>query len=600
MVITHPASPLLTGFDIVSLTLTHQLSSVIQKCSGSLPQAYLTAVSSTDTCFIINKQRLNLIAVMESPSLGDLPTEILEIFSGISSRKTLRNLTLCSRRIHAVATPHLYQHVSLYTRQSKTGDMTVPGIRPPAALLLQRPDIASSVQHFSILKAQTHIVSEPETEACLRGPGDASGSQDPAQARLFDRIAEATPSSETEDWLRQLKPERYDDAILGHLLLCLPNLKILDLHIQGMASGVIEELLHRTIEGVARQGKQLDAFKSLEHVMLGANDCGKGLTPTLFACLLRLPSVRRICCEGMDSSTNPVDECSTILSRLPSRSSGVKRVEIANSIIQTNTPHILRICQGLTTFTYHIGTEQTLYQYSGDFSAMQAAINPHQGTLETLWLGDVQFLYNQLDLDFFRKTFPGFRAFSKLKRLGLSMDYVGEYMEGLATIDRRAGHWERGCAHPSRARFEEFFPPGLEVLSILRIAPYRRFDKLILAALADSIQGGALASLQALRLECRASVLQRRRSILRDLSHVCIARGVGFVLIECEGLFTAPRYPTQSNPPDAADLGLWAVDAEDVARELAERSGVRLVDPEMLMLVENAMAHSRNEKEAEK
>ena len=200
---------------------------------------------------------------MASPSLDCLPEEIIsQVVSYVSSNESLKSLALSSRKLNRLSTPHLCECIDLFDHGEYLHGDTFPKLKPLAALLVRRPDLAQLVRRFNLDGLLTEGMMSIDNgedyedeemrdngedsldvpDSCLRGWHGALRSPFKEAVK-----AAGTSRAEAKEWLKHLSWEDHDDAVLGLLLPYLPRLETLELNLSG------GEYLQRMFERVGHR-----------------------------------------------------------------------------------------------------------------------------------------------------------------------------------------------------------------------------------------------------------------------------------------------------------------------------------------------------------
>ena len=108
---------------------------------------------------------------MAASSINDLPSEIIDkILYFVISKQCLRNVAICCRRFNRLVNPHLYEHIDLVHGGQYHSGAVYPQLRPLAAHLLRRPDLAQCMQRFIVYEELSDGFKSKEAEASNRPP----------------------------------------------------------------------------------------------------------------------------------------------------------------------------------------------------------------------------------------------------------------------------------------------------------------------------------------------------------------------------------------------------------------------------------------------
>lgn len=317
-------------------------------------------------------------------SLSHVPAEILSyVIESIRSKSTLRNLALCSRALYEHVVPHLYKHIevcNLDTECVRTSDQYHP-LQDLACLLLQRPDLAQHVRHWTMRDANGLL----SRNMCQRG-----GTARTVQVDEVLKMAIKASSHSTNEealWLKHASWIDHGDAILALLLPVLVKLQTLELTLSFYD---IDRYIERTIHRAARREKPFDnkpALGSLTNFMASSTSFKYGTSSDYIAASMPLPSIHAV--YGHSIGTDPNNEVE-ISPEARTASSTLKHLELRDCKLNgPDITHLLRIPKALTTFIYDIGSDHLSF-CSVNPQDIWNALAPHQHCLENLW-----FDYNQ-------------------------------------------------------------------------------------------------------------------------------------------------------------------------------------------------------------
>ena len=540
------------------------------------------------------------LCLMASSSLDHLPEEIIsQIVSHVSSNEALKSLALSCRRLNRLSTPRLYEYIDLFNHGEYMHGDTFPKLKPLAALLVHRPDLAQWVRRFrldGVLTEGGMTISDggdfddaatrddagdspdiPDT--CLRGWHGALESPFKEAVK-----AASTSRAEAKQWFKHLSWKDHDDALLGLLLPYLPRLETLELDLNE------GEYLQRLFERVGHRQRPFETWPALQHLRYVAFSNGTekyGMSSNIFAAALCLPALRRIYCENMGSQDDE-DGSPEAFRQQASRSANVTRLELENTVLHRHDmDHAVRIPKGLTTFLFNMGVGHQSYA-PVDYTALRQALDQHQDTLETLWVGNMRCAYEEYFEDEVIEPFASFANFPKLKRLGLASIYLFGYNrdhdmagndEDSEDEDGPPKKWDDG----PRRRLRGFLPPNLEILSIVFI--HWQGGAHLIKALTDLILDRP-ASLKALRLEGTLVELDALPSWMRNLARVCRSEGVQLMVIDGGEPYIIPRDPNSGNALDWTDRQMWGMFESSASRDPGEQRGLSCAEQRVYSMEE--------------
>ena len=502
---------------------------------------------------------------MGPAGLIELPVELIShTLSYIADRPSLRNLAITSRKLHALATPRLYEHITLFDRGREHINDTTRQLRSLTALLLRRPDDrATLVRHVTL--AQRLSVDYDAAQAEYEGR--------PVEGRLtIDATLEAavravSADSEDEDrWIKELSWPRNDCAVSALLLSSVTSLQSLFLY-----TGISNRLL-TMFARIGRRAPPFDVAPALQSLQwLGVSGKGGkyGIAPNAFAPLLRLPALRAVYCENVERSDDDgsIDE---ELMRLDQSSSKVTRLELADSVIHSgDMSRLLTSIRTLETFAWHVGVGE-LSCARTDFTLMRDGLEWFRETLHTVWLGNARCEYTCYMQGELIRPIKGFATFPQLKRLSVNPIFLFGFdgTSGDVNGGSNGGTPEPADPKPEwndfqRRRLRGFLPPNCEVFGITCV--HFRVEH-TLKALADLLPARP-ASLRVLRLTGVISAekcghvcisAEKCRSVwpaYLDLARQARSAGVRLDLVDGREPYTVPRY---KGSWAAVDRELWA------------------------------------------
>ena len=348
-------------------------------------------------------------------------------------------------------------------------------------------------------------------------------------------LATSASSKEAVDWLLSLRCDDSDDAVLGLLLPRLPRLEILDLQLWFECGTYLPRIFDRAARPTL-PFETWGAFKHLHTVIVyGEVDEGEatGACPDIFASLFRLPSVRRLFCQCTRGKAPSRDVLCTGFLQQPVRYSSVTRLGIQDSMLQRRQlKAFLSMPKALTTFVHHTDI-YAVDEASVDHTALRCALDQHQDTLETLWLGNMSCRCEIWEMEAERiEPLADFDEFSRLKRLGLGTVYLfGSHDEDGRVVnegDITAGKYRWNSSWLRRLR--GMWPPSLEVLVILAICPAEGAH--LFHALTDLLRERP-ASLKRIRLEGRMGcVAHKHLASLVKFARACQSANIQLFLID--------------------------------------------------------------------
>lgn len=158
-------------------------------------------------------------------SISNLPVELLrQILDYTDSSETWKNVALCSKQLHSIATAYIFERIQLlseglYTKKRPSD------IEAALLLFLQKPEFAAHVRHLAVRPLITNCNPSEKNDA-NRLPLVLLDKTTGFDERIKDAIVH---DYQTEDPLQWLRSGRVEDALLAILIPRLPKLEILDL-----------------------------------------------------------------------------------------------------------------------------------------------------------------------------------------------------------------------------------------------------------------------------------------------------------------------------------------------------------------------------------
>ena len=285
-----------------------------------------------------------------SACLAALPPELLShVVASIRSPSTLCNLARCSRQLHFCTIRHLYRHVEIHEIPERRNGR----LRTLAALLIQRPDLAGLVRHFTL---QTAEPSEEKAE-CSGEPAEPEDRVSPELVKVDRPVVTAANASSlsTEEkisGLGQFRPTHvsYYDLILA---LLLPALLKVEKMVLDLDPWYYTSYLEQTMARAARREKPFDTQPPFEALTVFVHSHNKFPPPRIgfIGSLLKLPAIHKIsgCFEELwdDDDIEELDSSSSSLTILNLSMKGISKA---------NLGHILRAPKALKAFSTGFAT----------------------------------------------------------------------------------------------------------------------------------------------------------------------------------------------------------------------------------------------------
>ena len=162
--------------------------------------------------------------------ISALPVEIIcHVIYLVDSKKSLCNLSLCSKAFHGMTLPYLYGHLELYDSPGCNSiwryTLKFPHLCQLTSLFLRKPEYASFVRHLTVRGA---IYDESDSQAMKRHallPFETVEVDDMIKAAIK---ASSQSQEEAEMWLEHASWKNHSDALIAIMLPLFDRLEKLD------------------------------------------------------------------------------------------------------------------------------------------------------------------------------------------------------------------------------------------------------------------------------------------------------------------------------------------------------------------------------------
>ncbi|MCJ1261316.1 hypothetical protein MMC22_001180 [Lobaria immixta] len=385
-----------------------------------------------------------------SVSLTLLPPELVCcVVSNISSKSTLCNLARCSRKLYLCVVPHLYRRVQI-KEGIGNGEQQDGRLRSIASLLIQRPDLARLVRHFTL-----HVEEGTRTERVYFEERKSEGHLNPEMVKVDQAFA--LSKEEKINCLGQLSLNHrpHHDFILALLLPILPKVEIL---ILSLGSSIFEKNsydtyhLEQMIQRAARTKEAFSFQPPLEALTVFFHSHGlSNVRSTGFiASILKLPAIHRVY-GGFKSTRNDdlngfgvADKSLRELDKSSSPLTFLDLFDYGLSIADLGC--ILQSPKALKVFLYTLCPSA-----SSKLTDIRHALGPQERCLKSLDLDCCdKFFYKNRDLE----PMPSFITFSTLKVFKIRASFLLKTDNGIG-----------------RHSLIDIFPPSLETLHLTSFHP---------------------------------------------------------------------------------------------------------------------------------
>ncbi|MCJ1318397.1 hypothetical protein MMC15_003725 [Xylographa vitiligo] len=458
-----------------------------------------------------------------SRSFSSLPAELVRsVVSNIDSNDTLCNVARTSHALHDIAIPFLYDHIALYDQEGGTRCFQFKKLRPLTLFLLNRPDLARLVHHFTMRH-------EPSTGYFTKKRLEKG---EPVYRLKVDGIfkdaikAASHDEEEEKQWLQHMKWPDHGDATLALLLPVLPNLKSLDLMLMSGCT-----YLDRMMRRVAMREKPFDkepGFLALKDVMHTYCDEKYGMDVKYIGMFMRLPSIRRIFGHRMGSDDGVDGQADETLAALVTASSTVSHIELKDcKLHKRDLANMLRAPKALKTFIYEAGCG-CLSECGMNFRAAVSALAPQVDYLEHLWL-DFEHRYRPTWDDMIDDTTPihSFTEFENLKVLKVAVVFIFGNEEFSSS---QYEDWRQKKAYGLTGKF----PRSLETLHLLHCED--NFE-LVLLSLEDMLEHKERDAPRLSKLVLEGPMLKEREWWNRTVhvARIGKAKGIDMITVNTAG-----------------------------------------------------------------
>ncbi|MCJ1260269.1 hypothetical protein MMC22_000129 [Lobaria immixta] len=379
-------------------------------------------------------------------SLTSLPPELLScVVANIASQATLSSLARCSRQLYLLTTPRLYRHVEIQ-KEVGLGKQQKSKLESLARLLIQRPDLARLVRHFTLHAAMfSRVVADYSNE-----PEELHESHDQPFATAIN--ASSCSIEEKIKCLGQISHRHFshEDLILAFLLPTLLKVEklVLDLKID-YDTYYLEEVMRRAASGERPFGIQ-SPFKALKVIVL-SHDLFYARSPSFMASLLKLPAIQRVSAgigtirvldNEIPTEFRPTGE---ILTELDSFSSPLTSLNLAAYRLSgVDLDNVFRAPKALKALFYKFCPPDCI-----KVADLRHALKPQENYLESLSLDfDIVFYRNDRS---YLMPMTSFIGFSTLKVFKIAAAFLEKTVKGT-----------------ERNNLLNIFPLALETLHLFR------------------------------------------------------------------------------------------------------------------------------------
>ena len=307
--------------------------------------------------------------------ISSLPEEITSyLISLIDSKRSLSNLSLCSKLFQRITLPYLYSHVELHDLDGKWEEGRKTQIRSLTSLFLRKPEYAFLVRRLTM-----------RTEFLNQSNPDSSSYSETLEAVEVEEVLKTTVKTlshsdeEEKAWLEHASWKYHDDALFAIMLPSLIRLEILDILLADSLT-----YLTRTLTRIVYREKPFDTEPALTVLNTVMQNSGLSIDQTpLTALFSRLPAIKAIYASGVDSSGEyPIPK------KLGDLQSTATHIELKDCKLDSeDLQFILQTNKDLRTFIYEIGRDRD-YADDPTFTTMglQKALQPLETSLEKLWV----------------------------------------------------------------------------------------------------------------------------------------------------------------------------------------------------------------------
>ena len=385
------------------------------------------------------------------------PSEIISQILGSLDRTDLSGLALSSRPLNVIATPYLYEHIELFGLSQHWLCSASTDCWNLTVLLLERPQLARYVRHFTMRNAYSsnHRSEQVESAHLPRA--------------LLKAIETASHSKEEErQWLEDTSSTKpiNGDALMALLLPALPNLRTLDLEL-----GEKVTYLSRMMQRASGKEKPFDtapAFERLSDITCTQNshedverydgEAEEQEYPCYPFTPFPLPAVSRILGFNSIFQVGSANQNPWVLPLAWGFSSQLSHLELRECLLTSeDVVNLLRVPTALKTFIYEVAPK------TPDSSNLNVniykAMEYQKGSLENIWLDFFPLDEELVKFPQLRdaKPMPSFADFNNLKTLRIASPFLFGDIRRLRR--ERKGHSDI---------LASLLPEGLHTLHITR------------------------------------------------------------------------------------------------------------------------------------
>ncbi|KAI4619415.1 uncharacterized protein J4E87_007665 [Alternaria ethzedia] len=370
------------------------------------------------------------------------------IVSQICCRRTLAALCRVSKQLNRIATPYLYENITLYSDIG--GEGALRHLRPLAHRFFADPSFAALVKSIALPDGWGVCESAPRLDNLKVKPWPRI--ETPETEQLLERICREYYLDETKALRMYIKLYAADaDVIITLLVANLPNLERLDLELGEFRD---HKLFCKMIKGSAGrlEAKKAASLNSPESSLSPTAPLPKPVDVFIrdseagdveyLASFFSLPNLRSMYAFKFGDD----DENINLMERDPftvlePHSCGVQHIELRASSLATHT------LRDLIDATIPGKLEAFLYERAGPFTSRSAelpflmrCLENHQDHLETLALGYEEIeghtVFEQTWWEFFdrRPEAMSFTSFKSLRRLRVAPEMIWGYTHDECTV----------------------------------------------------------------------------------------------------------------------------------------------------------------------
>ncbi|KAL8924379.1 MAG: hypothetical protein Q9172_002726 [Xanthocarpia lactea] len=471
-----------------------------------------------------------------APSLTTLPPETLtQIIRNIPKTSHLLDLALCCRPLYRSVLPELYTHLFLTEVCSDTRFWSK--LRLLTSRILSDHILASHVR--SLIFEKEWIENNDDNDNGRDGRNKYSGTAGCLETGNEESIDTKAAGDDMPDLLHLLQPMSVSDrdellkghnkdALMALLVQAIPNLKIMNLVIPSGQANIFTKVVERVaaVRTDPQARPPIQTFSRLQVVINSRHVQGPSMNTDLLYHYIRLPAIRQICMQCVDSSDSTESQQFPLAMLEYGSCPTVEHLELReNKINAKDLKGMLAACSNLRTFVFEV-------YYYGDNSPkelteqLRESLSAKTETLENLWLdheGDETYSEGRMGGLI---TSPSLTGFRKLKNLKVGMCVF-------------FGHWWDGTDEPTHATQDamvelpdlgKILPESLETLYIMNTF-YR--VKVLIKALHNllSVKQIYLPNLREIKLSIFPTIIDHS-SARKSLQDMAVCAGVQLRIVE--------------------------------------------------------------------